>query len=86
MEDLGLEIIESLPKKKMKRSSKVNVILQKLNDQVPSGKIAKFDPIKAKVNPHSLRWQLRYNLKAGLFTPGTKILSRGKEWFFVKGK
>jgi hypothetical protein len=86
MEDLGVEIIDALPKKRMKRTSRVNVILQKLYDQVPPGKIGKFDPTKAKVNPHSLRWQLRYNLKLGLFTPGTKILSRGKEWYFVKGK
>ena len=81
-----LEVIDELPKKKMSRTSRVNIILQKLYDSTERGKIVKFDPKKASVNAYSLRYQLRQFLKAGLFAAGTKIVARNKEWYFIRGK
>ena len=74
-----------LPKKKMRKTSKVTGVLQELHEQLKPGQIAQFDPKLAGVNPDSLRAQLRVSVKQGYFKHGTKILSRGKEWFFKRG-
>ncbi len=85
IEDFILDVMDKLPQKKMKRTSRVNQILQTLYDSTEKGKIIKFDPAKAKINPDSLRYQLRTKVRQGFFSKGTKIVSRNKEWYFTKG-
>ena len=75
-----------LPRKKMKKASRVAGVLRDLYEAVEHGEAAQFDPKKADVNSVSLRSQLRKDVRRGYFSDGTKIISRGKEWFFVRGK
>jgi len=81
-----LNTVEHLPSKKMKRSSKVNQVLRQIYDAVSPSEIVEFDPKMAGVNAMSLRSQLRSNVKRGLFSPGTTIQSRNKQWFFRRGE
>ena len=85
-ENFIIETVEQLPRKKMNRTSRVNNILRTLYDSTDKGKIVKFDPKKAGVNAFSLRYQLVQALRSGLIPSGTRIVSRNKEWFFIKGK
>lgn len=76
-----------LPKKKLKKASKVNGILQEIYESVGAGKIGKIDTKTIGVHPVSLRYQTRYLVKSGVFSPGTKIIARNdsKDWYFVRG-
>ena len=80
-----LRHVDEVPRKIFKRSSKVNQVLRELYDGVKLGHAAQFDPKAAGVNPESLRMKLLTMVKAGVYPKGTKILSRGKDWYFKKG-
>lgn len=78
--------LQDLPSKKMKRGSKVNQALRLLYDSVKSGEFVQFDAKEMRVNAMSLRSQLRSSVGKDVFSRGTRIVSRGKEWFLIRGE
>lgn len=78
--------LSELPSKKMKRGSKVNKVLATLVKAAEPGGFVQFDPRQTGVSELSLRSQLRTLVQKNVYSKGTRIVARGKEWFLIRGE